>query len=73
LGNGKTVCPECHTWIHSHPIEAEAAGLLSSETYEKAMKAIVDETIEGREVAASMKLTTTINDLAEFEKQEVQP
>jgi hypothetical protein len=37
------------------------------------MKAIVDETIEGREVAASMKLTTTINDLAEFEKQEVQP
>lgn len=35
LNNGITVCPECHNWIHSHPIEAEKLGLLSSETYEK--------------------------------------
>lgn len=38
MSNGKTVCPPCHDWIHSHPIEAEAAGLLSSETYEAAHK-----------------------------------
>lgn len=38
VNNGKTVCPSCHSWIHEHPIEAEAAGLLSSETYEAAQK-----------------------------------
>ena len=38
ISNGKTVCPPCHSWIHDHPIEAEAAGLLSSETYEAAHK-----------------------------------
>lgn len=38
LSNGKTVCPDCHRWIHDHPIEAEALGLLSSETYEAARK-----------------------------------
>lgn len=42
LNNGITVCPDCHTWIHLHPIEAEAAGLLSSETYEKAYASIRD-------------------------------
>lgn len=42
LNNGITVCPDCHAWIHSHPIEAEAAGLLSSETYEKAYASIRD-------------------------------
>lgn len=34
VSNGKTVCPPCHQWIHEHPIEAEAAGLLSTESYE---------------------------------------
>lgn len=36
--NGITVCPDCHNWIHSHPVEAEALGLLSSETYEKSRR-----------------------------------
>lgn len=38
LDNGITVCMDCHNWIHSHPIEAEAVGLLSSETYEKSRR-----------------------------------
>ena len=38
LNNGKTVCPDCHLWIHSNPIEATAIGLLSDETYERAKK-----------------------------------
>lgn len=42
LDNGITVCPDCHLWIHSHPIEAEALGLLSSETYEKAHASVRD-------------------------------
>jgi 5-methylcytosine-specific restriction endonuclease McrA len=36
--NGKTVCPDCHRWIHDHPIEAAAVGLLSTDSYEKAQK-----------------------------------
>ena len=38
LSNGATVCPLCHTWIHDHPIESRAVGLLSNETYEAASK-----------------------------------
>ncbi len=40
LTNGATVCPPCHNWIHSNPIEAEAAGLLASATYEEAHHSI---------------------------------
>lgn len=36
--NGITLCFIHHQWVHDHPIEAEALGLLSSETYEAAMK-----------------------------------
>lgn len=43
LDNGITVCFDCHNWIHANPIEAEALGLLSSETYEKSRRqSIVD-------------------------------
>jgi hypothetical protein len=37
--NGKTLTPEAHQWVHDHPIQATALGLLSSETFEKARKA----------------------------------
>jgi hypothetical protein len=39
LENGVTLCFLHHQWVHNHPIEAEAAGLLSSETFEAAQKA----------------------------------
>jgi hypothetical protein len=72
LNNGKTVCPECHTWIHSHPIEAEAAGLLSSETYEKARKAIADETIEGRSTTMSSNAPDNkSSDLSDFLREQM--
>lgn len=36
--NGLTLCRTHHAWIGDHPIEAEDKGLLSSETYEAALK-----------------------------------
>jgi len=38
LDNGITTCPICHDFIHRNPIEAQAAGWLSTETYELAQK-----------------------------------
>jgi nitrate/TMAO reductase-like tetraheme cytochrome c subunit len=43
LSNGATVCPLCHTWIHDHPIESRAVGLLSSETYELVSKQVSEQ------------------------------
>lgn len=40
LSNGVTLCEiPCHQWVHAHPLEATAIGLLSTETFEKARKA----------------------------------
>lgn len=36
VSNGKCLCNSCHTWVHHHPIEAVALGLLSEATYELA-------------------------------------
>jgi 5-methylcytosine-specific restriction endonuclease McrA len=36
--NGITLCADCHSWVHEHPREATALGLLSNVAYEKAMK-----------------------------------
>lgn len=36
LSNGVGLDSQCHQWVHDHPIEATAAGLLSDESYEKA-------------------------------------
>lgn len=36
--NGVSLCRTHHEWVHGNSIEAEAMGLLSSETYEKANK-----------------------------------
>lgn len=36
--NGICLCRLHHDWVHDNPIQAEAMALLSSETYEKAMK-----------------------------------
>lgn len=38
LSNGVTLCSSCHRWVHQHPIEAVACGLLSTESYELAAK-----------------------------------
>lgn len=38
VANGIALCRTHHDWVGDHPIEAEAIGLLSSETYEKARK-----------------------------------
>lgn len=38
VANGIALCRTHHDWVGDHPIEAEAMGLLSSETYEKARK-----------------------------------
>ena len=43
LSNGATVCPLCHTWIHDHPIESRAVGLLSNETYELVSKQVSEQ------------------------------
>lgn len=34
LANGKTLCFDCHGFVHAHPKEAVALGLLSAEKYE---------------------------------------
>lgn len=34
VSNGKTLCNSCHTWVHHHPKEATALGLLSDASYE---------------------------------------
>lgn len=36
--NGKTLCNSCHTWVHHHPKEATAIGLLSDASYESYAK-----------------------------------
>lgn len=36
--NGKCLCGSCHQWVHHHPVEAYALGLLSDATYERAQK-----------------------------------
>jgi hypothetical protein len=38
VSNGKCLCNACHSWVHEHPIEAKATGLLRGETYELARK-----------------------------------
>jgi len=43
VSNGKCLCNSCHSWVHEHPIEAKAAGLLSGETYELARKKLQGE------------------------------
>lgn len=40
VSNGKCLCASCHFWVHHHPIEATALGLLSDATYEKARRAV---------------------------------
>lgn len=40
VSNGKCLCNSCHAWVHEHPIEARAMGLLSGETYELARKKV---------------------------------
>lgn len=40
VANGKCLCNGCHSWVHEHPIEATALGLLSGETYELARKKV---------------------------------
>jgi|GEM_PF-2189286 len=34
LSNGVCLCNDCHRWVHEHPRESTAAGLLSGEKYE---------------------------------------
>lgn len=38
ISNGKCLCGSCHSWVHEHPKEALAAGLLSGDSYELARK-----------------------------------
>lgn len=38
ISNGKCLCNSCHSWVHEHPAEAVALGLLSGATYELARK-----------------------------------
>lgn len=38
VDNGKTLCSSCHTWVHHHPKEATALGLLSDASYESHAK-----------------------------------
>lgn len=38
VSNGACLCGSCHAWVHHHPIEATALGLLSDETYELVRK-----------------------------------
>jgi hypothetical protein len=40
VANGKCLCLSCHSWVHSNPREATAAGLLSDASYELAQKQI---------------------------------
>lgn len=40
VSNGKCLCVSCHGWVHTHPREAYALGLLSDASYELAKKAI---------------------------------
>jgi hypothetical protein len=34
VSNGVCLCGACHGWVHTHPIEAQALGLLSNASYE---------------------------------------
>jgi 5-methylcytosine-specific restriction endonuclease McrA len=34
VSNGKCLCSPCHTWVHGHPLEAAALGLLANIKYE---------------------------------------
>lgn len=60
VSNGKCLCASCHTWVHLHPIEAVALGLLNRESYELAaretqsrLQAFLDgETYEAAQKAA---------------------
>lgn len=38
VANGKCLCGSCHQWVHHHPKEATALGLLSDASYERAQK-----------------------------------
>lgn len=38
VSNGKCLCGSCHQWVHHHPKEAAAMGLLSDASYERAQK-----------------------------------
>jgi len=38
LSNGATLCAFCHQWCHTHPMQAAALGLLSTESYEAARR-----------------------------------
>ena len=40
VSNGKCLCSSCHCWVHDHPKESYALGLLSDASYEKAKKEI---------------------------------
>lgn len=43
ISNGKCLCNSCHSWVHEHPIEAKALGLLSGESYELARRKVSGE------------------------------
>ena len=43
VNNGKCLCNSCHSWVHEHPIEATACGLLSGDSYELARKKLQGE------------------------------
>lgn len=38
VSNGTTLCFDCHVWVHDYPKLACKLGLLSTATYEAAMK-----------------------------------
>lgn len=43
VSNGASLHRLCHAWVHENPLEATEAGLLSTETYEKARKGRLNE------------------------------
>ena len=55
LSNGKTLCLDCHTWVHAHPKAATALGLLSTESYESRISAGWEEVVQPHAIEISGK------------------
>lgn len=42
VNNGICLCLLCHSWVHAYPLKATEQGFLSTATYERAKKAVLE-------------------------------